>query len=279
MGSVVDWKRSGDYTDIIYETAEGIAKITIKRPEVHNAFRPQTLFELQHAFNVARDDSSIGVIILTGAGDKAFCSGGDQKIRGDDGYLGDDEVARQGIGRLNVLDLQVQIRRLPKPVIAMVAGYSIGGGNVLQICCDLTIAADNARFGQTGPKVGSFDGGYGSWLLAQTVGLKKAREIWYLCRQYTAQEALEMGMVNAVVPLERLEEETVAWARELLEKSPLAIRMLKGALNAVTDGAAGMQQFAGDATMLYYMSEEAQEGRDAFKEKRRPRFDKFPRRP
>jgi naphthoate synthase len=279
VGSVVDWKRSGDYTDIIYETAEGIAKITINRPEVHNAFRPQTLFELQHAFNVARDDSSIGVIILTGAGDKAFCSGGDQKIRGDDGYLGDDEVARQGIGRLNVLDLQVQIRRLPKPVIAMVAGYSIGGGNVLQICCDLTIAADNARFGQTGPKVGSFDGGYGSWLLAQTVGLKKAREIWYLCRQYTAQEALEMGMVNAVVPLERLEEETVAWARELLEKSPLAIRMLKGALNAVTDGAAGMQQFAGDATMLYYMSEEAQEGRDAFKEKRRPRFDKFPRRP
>lgn len=279
MGSVVDWKRSGDYTDIIYETAEGIAKITINRPEVHNAFRPQTLFELQHAFNVARDDSSIGVIILTGAGDKAFCSSGDQKIRGDDGYLGDDEVARQGIGRLNVLDLQVQIRRLPKPVIAMVAGYSIGGGNVLQICCDLTIAADNARFGQTGPKVGSFDGGYGSWLLAQTVGLKKAREIWYLCRQYTAQEALEMGMVNAVVPLERLEEETVAWARELLEKSPLAIRMLKGALNAVTDGAAGMQQFAGDATMLYYMSEEAQEGRDAFKEKRRPRFDKFPRRP
>jgi len=279
VGSVVDWKRSGDYTDIIYETAEGIAKITINRPEVHNAFRPQTLFELQHAFNVARDDSSIGVIILTGAGDKAFCSGGDQKIRGDDGYLGDDEVARQGIGRLNVLDLQVQIRRLPKPVIAMVAGYSIGGGNVLQICCDLTIAADNARFGQTGPKVGSFDGGYGSWLLAQTVGLKKAREIWYLCRQYTAQEALEMGMVNAVVPLERLEEETVAWARELLEKSPLAIRMLKGALNAVTDGAASMQQFAGDATMLYYMSEEAQEGRDAFKEKRRPRFDKFPRRP
>src|SRR5690606_7149263 len=279
VGSVVDWKRSGDYTDIIYETAEGIAKITINRPEVHNAFRPQTLFELQHAFNVARDDSSIGVIILTGAGDKAFCSGGDQKIRGDDGYLGDDEVARQGIGRLNVLDLQVQIRRLPKPVIAMVAGYSAGGGDVLQICCDLTIAADHARFGQTGPKVGSFDGGYGSWLLAQTVGLKKAREIWYLCRQYTAQEALEMGMVNAVVPLERLEEETVAWARELLEKSPLAIRMLKGALNAVTDGAAGMQQFAGDATMLYYMSEEAQEGRDAFKEKRRPRFDKFPRRP
>ncbi|GAB3213098.1 1,4-dihydroxy-2-naphthoyl-CoA synthase [Marinactinospora thermotolerans] len=279
MSSVIDWKRSGDYTDIIYETAEGIAKITINRPERHNAFRPQTLFELQDAFNIARDDSRVGVIIFTGAGDQAFCSGGDQKIRGDDGYMGDDAVARQGIGRLNVLDLQVQIRRLPKPVICMVAGWSIGGGNVLQVCCDLTIAADNAKFGQTGPKVGSFDGGYGSWLLAQTVGLKKAREIWYLCRQYSAQEALEMGMVNAVVPLERLEEETVAWARELLEKSPLALRMLKGAINAVSDGAAGMQQFAGDATMLYYMSEEAQEGRDAFKEKRRPEFEKFPRRP
>ncbi|RCV50254.1 1,4-dihydroxy-2-naphthoyl-CoA synthase [Marinitenerispora sediminis] len=279
MSSVVDWQRSGEYTDIIYETAEGIAKITINRPERHNAFRPQTLFELQDAFNVARDDSEVGVIIFTGAGDKAFCSGGDQKIRGDDGYMGDDDVARKGIGRLNVLDLQVQIRRLPKPVIAMVAGWSIGGGNVLQVCCDLTIAADNARFGQTGPKVGSFDGGYGSWLLAETVGLKKAREIWYLCRQYTAQEALDMGMVNTVVPLERLEEETVAWARELLEKSPLALRMLKGAINAVSDGAAGMQQFAGDATMLYYMSEEAQEGRDAFREKRRPEFDRFPRRP
>ncbi|MFC7328577.1 1,4-dihydroxy-2-naphthoyl-CoA synthase [Marinactinospora rubrisoli] len=279
MSSVVNWQRSGDYTDIIYETAEGIAKITINRPERHNAFRPQTLFELQHAFNVARDDDEVGVIIFTGAGDKAFCSGGDQKIRGDDGYMGDDEVARKGIGRLNVLDLQVQIRRLPKPVIAMVAGWSIGGGNVLQVCCDLTIAADNARFGQTGPKVGSFDGGYGSWLLAETVGLKKAREIWYLCRQYTAEEALQMGMINTVVPLERLEEETVAWARELLEKSPLALRMLKGALNAVSDGAAGMQQFAGDATMLYYMSEEAQEGRDAFKEKRRPEFERFPRRP
>ncbi|WP_026120583.1 1,4-dihydroxy-2-naphthoyl-CoA synthase [Nocardiopsis potens] len=279
MVSGVDWKRSGEYTDIVYETAEGIAKITINRPEVHNAFRPQTLFELQQAFNIARDDSEVGVIIFTGAGDQAFCSGGDQKIRGEDGYLGDDAVARQGIGRLNVLDLQVQIRRLPKPVICMVAGWSIGGGNVLQVCCDLTIAADNAKFGQTGPKVGSFDGGYGSWLLAQTVGLKKAREIWYLCRQYSAQEALDMGMVNTVVPLERLEEETVAWAREMLEKSPLALRMVKGAINAVSDGAAGMQQFAGDATMLYYMSEEAQEGRDAFKEKRRPEFDRFPRRP
>ncbi|APC36133.1 MULTISPECIES: 1,4-dihydroxy-2-naphthoyl-CoA synthase [Nocardiopsis] len=279
MSSVIDWQRSGEYSDIIYETAEGIAKITINRPERHNAFRPQTLFELQDAFNLARDDSSVGVIIFTGAGDQAFCSGGDQKIRGEDGYMGDDAVARQGIGRLNVLDLQVQIRRLPKPVIAMVAGWSIGGGNVLQVCCDLTIAADNAKFGQTGPKVGSFDGGYGSWLLAETVGLKKAREIWYLCRQYSAQEALDMGMVNTVVPLEDLEKETVAWAREMLEKSPLALRMLKGAINAVSDGAAGMQQFAGDATMLYYMSEEAQEGRDAFKEKRSPEFDKFPRRP
>ncbi|GAB3496721.1 1,4-dihydroxy-2-naphthoyl-CoA synthase [Nocardiopsis coralliicola] len=277
--SGVEWQRSGDYTDIIYETAEGIAKITINRPERHNAFRPQTLFELQDAFANARDDSEVGVIIFTGAGDQAFCSGGDQKIRGDDGYMGDDAVAKQGIGRLNVLDLQVQIRRLPKPVICMVAGWSIGGGNVLQVTCDLTIAADNAKFGQTGPKVGSFDGGYGAWLLAETVGLKKAREIWYLCRQYSAQEALDMGMVNTVVPLERLEEETVGWAREMLAKSPLALRMVKGAINAVSDGAAGMQQFAGDATMLYYMSEEAQEGRDAFKEKRRPEFDRFPRRP
>lgn len=272
--STIDWKRSGDYEDIFYETAEGIAKITINRPERRNAFRPTTLFELQDAFNRARDDGEIGVIILTGAGTEAFCSGGDQKIRGDDGYIGPD-----GIGRLNVLDLQVQIRRLPKPVIAMVAGYAVGGGHVLHVCCDLTIAADNAKFGQTGPKVGSFDGGYGAWLLAETVGLKKAREIWYLCRLYDAQEALAMGLVNAVVPLERLEEETIAWCRELLEKSPLALRMLKGALNAVTDGAAGMQQFAGDATLLYYMSEEAQEGRDAFKEKRKPDFSRFPRRP
>ena len=275
---MIEWKREpqGDreYADIVYETAEGIAKITINRPEVRNAFRPTTLFELSHAFNAARDDPAIGVIILTGAGTQAFCSGGDQKIRGDDGY-----VDAHGVGRLNVLDLQVQIRRTPKPVIAMVAGYAIGGGHVLHVCCDLTIAADNAIFGQTGPKVGSFDGGYGSWLLAETVGLKKAREIWYLCRQYTAQQALDMGLVNTVVPLERLEEETVAWARELLERSPLALRMLKGALNAVTDGAAGMQQFAGDATLLFYMSEEAQEGRDAFKEKRRPDFARFPRRP
>jgi naphthoate synthase len=276
---VIDWKASGprdgeQYTDIVYETAEGIAKITINRPEVRNAFRPTTLFELSNAFSVARDDPEVGVIILTGAGTQAFCSGGDQKIRGDDGYVDD-----HGVGRLNVLDLQVQIRRTPKPVIAMVAGYAVGGGHVLHVCCDLTIAADNAIFGQTGPKVGSFDGGYGSWLLAATVGLKKAREIWYLCRQYSATEAQQMGLVNTVVPLERLEEETVTWARELLEKSPLALRMLKGALNTVTDGAAGMQQFAGDATLLYYMSEEAQEGRDAFKQKRRPDFARFPRRP
>jgi len=276
---VVDWKSSGpadgkDYTDIRYETAEGIAKITINRPEVRNAFRPTTLFELSHAFNVARDDSEIGVIILTGAGDKAFCSGGDQRVRGDDGYLDS-----HGVGRLNVLDLQVQIRRTPKPVIAMVAGYAIGGGHVLHVCCDLTIAADNAIFGQTGPKVGSFDAGYGSSLLAATVGLKKAREIWYLCRQYNAAEALQMGLVNTVVPLDRLEEETVTWAREMLAKSPIALRMLKGALNAVTDGAAGMQQFAGDATMLFYMSDEAQEGRNAYLEKRAPDFANFPRRP
>jgi naphthoate synthase len=276
---VIEWKRQlphggQEYTDIVYETAEGIAKITINRPEVRNAFRPATLFELSRAFNAARDDPGIGVIILTGAGTQAFCSGGDQKIRGDDGYLD-----ASGVGRLNVLDLQVQIRRTPKPVIAMVAGYAIGGGHVLHVCCDLTVAADNAIFGQTGPKVGSFDGGYGSWLLAETVGLKKAREIWYLCRQYSARQALDMGLVNTVVPLERLEEETVAWARELLERSPLALRMLKGALNAVTDGAAGMQQFAGDATLLFYMSEEAQEGRDAFREKRRPDFARFPRRP
>lgn len=271
---VLDWKSSGSYEDIRYETAEGIAKITIDRPHVRNAFRPTTLFELSRAFDAARDDRDVGVIVLTGSGDEAFCSGGDQKIRGDDGY-----VDPQGVGRLNVLDLQVQMRRTPKPIIAMVAGYAIGGGHVLHVCCDLTIAADNAVFGQTGPSVGSFDGGYGSWLLAATVGLKKAREIWYLCRRYSAEEAREMGLVNTVVPLERLEGETVSWCREMLDKSPLALRMLKGSLNAVTDGAAGMQQFAGDATMLYYMSDEAQEGRDAFKEKRRPDFDQFPRRP
>ncbi len=271
---MIDWARSGDYEDILYEVSEGIAKITINRPEVRNAFRPQTLFELSSAFEVARDDPSVGVVILTGAGTKAFCSGGDQRVRGSDGYMD-----AKGVGRLNVLDLQVQIRRLPKPVIAMVAGFAIGGGHVLHVVCDLTIAADNAIFGQTGPKVGSFDGGYGAGLLARMVGQKKAREIWYLCRQYDAQEALEMGLVNAVVPLDSLETETVAWAREMLQKSPLALRLLKAAFNADTDGLAGIQQLAGDATLLYYMSDEAQEGRDAYLEKRPPRFDKFPRRP
>ena len=270
----MDWEGHDGYEDILYETRPGIAKITINRPEVRNAFRPKTLFELADAFNRARDDLEVGVIIFTGAGDEAFCSGGDQRVRGDDGYKDD-----HGIGRLNVLDLQVQIRRLPKPVIAMVAGYAIGGGHVLHIVCDLTIAADNARFGQTGPKVGSFDGGYGSGLLARIVGHKKAREIWYLCRQYDANEALEMGLVNTVVPLDRLEEETVAWADRMLEMSPLALRLLKASFNADTDGLAGVQQLAGDATLLYYMSEEAQEGRDAYVEKRRPEFDKFPKRP
>jgi naphthoate synthase len=268
------WSRGGEYEDIWYDTMDGIAKITINRPEVRNAFRPRTLFELSHAFNVARDDPEVGVIILTGAGDEAFCSGGDQRIRGDDGYRDD-----HGVGRLNVLDLQVQIRRTPKPVVAMVAGYAIGGGHVLHIVCDLTVAADNARFGQTGPRVGSFDGGYGSGLLARIVGQKKAREIWFLCEQYDAQEALAMGLVNRVVPLARLEEETVAWARRMLQHSPLALRMLKAGMNAADDGLAGIQQLAGDATLLYYLSEEAQEGRDAYVEKRRPDFSRFPRRP
>lgn len=268
------WEASGGYQDIIYETWDGIAKITINRPEVRNAFRPKTLFELSDAFDRARDDSTIGVIIFTGAGDLAFCSGGDQRVRGDDGYIDD-----QGIGRLNVLDLQVQIRRLPKPVIAMVAGYAIGGGHVLHIVCDLTVAADNARFGQTGPKVGSFDGGYGAGMLARIVGHKKAREIWYLCLEYDATEALEMGLVNKVVPLAALEQETVAWAHRMLEMSPLSLRLLKASFNADTDGLAGVQQLAGDATLLYYMSEEAQEGRNAYIEKRKPRFDKFPKRP
>ncbi len=274
-----DWQAVGDFRDIRYETAEGIAKITICRPEVRNAFRPQTLFELQDAFNRARDDDSVGVIIFTGEGDHAFCSGGDQRIRGDDGYIGDDEVAQKGIGRLNVLDLQIQIRRTPKPVIAMVAGYAIGGGHVLHVVCDLTIAADNARFGQTGPRVGSFDGGYGSGLLARSIGQKRAREIWFLCRQYTAEEAYEMGMVNTVVPLEALEEETVAWCREMLQHSPLAMRMIKASMNAADDGLAGIQQLAGDATLLYYLTDEAQEGRDAYVNKRKPDFDQFPKRP
>jgi naphthoate synthase len=275
-----EWQPVGDWTDIKYElSGDGVAKITINRPEVRNAFRPQTLFELQAAFNLARDDDRVGVIILTGQGDWAFCSGGDQRIRGNDGYIGDDEVAHKGIGRLNVLDLQVQIRRLPKPVVAMVAGYAMGGGHVLHICCDLSIAADNARFGQTGPKVGSFDGGYGSGLLARQIGQKRSREVWFLCRQYGAEQAYEWGLVNQVVPLEDLEEETMAWAREMLTMSPLALRMLKASHNAVDDGLAGIQQLAGDATLLFYMTEEAQEGRDAYTSKRTPDFAKFPKRP
>jgi len=277
------WESRGEYGDIRYEVSTGadtgIAKITINRPEVRNAFRPQTLFELQDAFNLARDDDTVGVIILTGQGDAAFCSGGDQRIRGNDGYIGDDATARKGIGRLNVLDLQVQIRRTPKPVVAMVAGYAIGGGHVLHICCDLTIAADNARFGQTGPKVGSFDGGYGSGLLARQIGQKRSREVWFRCKQYGAEQAYDWGLVNEVVPLADLELETVQWAREMLAESPLALRMLKAAHNAVDDGLAGIQQLAGDATLLFYMTDEAQEGRDAFKEKRRPEFEKFPKRP
>jgi naphthoate synthase len=270
----VHWERQGDYEDIRYETAEGIAKLTICRPEVRNAFRPKTLYELSDAFERARDDPRVGVVVLTGEGPEAFCSGGDQRVRGNDGY-----VDEQGIGRLNVLDLQIQIRRLPKPVVAMVAGYAIGGGHVLHLVCDLTIAADNARFGQTGPKVGSFDGGYGAGLLARTVGRKKAAEIWFLCDQYDAQQALDMGLVNTVVPLAELEATTVEWCRKMLAKSPLALRLLKAGLNADSDGLAGIQQLAGDATLLYYMTEEAQEGRNAFREKRRPDFAKFPRRP
>ena len=273
------WRRSGEWRDIRYETAEGMAKITIDRPEVRNAFRPQTVGELSAAFRLAQDDPEVGVVILTGEGPDAFCSGGDQKIRGDDGYMGDDSVGRAGIGRLNVLDLQIQIRRCPKPVVAMVAGYAIGGGHVLHVVCDLTIAADNARFGQTGPKVGSFDGGYGSGLLARSVGQKKAREIWFLCRQYDAEQALAMGLVNAVVPLADLEAETVRWCREMLALSPMALRLLKASMNAADDGLAGIQQLAGDATLLFYLSEEAQEGRNAFQEKRPPDFSRFPRRP
>ena len=279
-GSAVVWTPVKEYSDIKYEISEdGIAKITINRPEVRNAFRPQTLFQLQEAFNLARDDQRVGVIILTGEGEHAFCSGGDQRIRGNDGYIGDDEVAKQGVGRLNVLDLQVQIRRTPKPIVAMIAGYAIGGGHVLHICCDLSIAADNARFGQTGPKVGSFDGGYGSGLLAAQIGQKRAREIWFLCRQYDAQTALDWGLVNAVVPYEELEAETVKWCREMLSMSPLALRMLKASLNAADDGLAGIQQLAGDATLLFYLSEEAQEGRNAYVEKRDPDFSQFPKRP
>ena len=270
----IEWQSSREYTDIRYETAEGIAKITINRPEVRNAFRPHTIFELRNAFAAAREDRTVGVVILTGAGSEAFCSGGDQRVRGAAGYVGDD-----GVPRLNVLDLQREIRTLPKPVIAMVAGYAIGGGHVLHLVCDLTIAADNAVFGQTGPRVGSFDAGYGATYMARIVGHKKAREIWYLCRRYSAEEALEIGLVNTVVPLARLEEETVVWCREILANSPLAIRCLKAAFNADTDGLAGLQELAGNTTLMFYMCEEAQEGRNAFLEKRPPDYSRFPRLP
>ncbi|GER90157.1 1,4-dihydroxy-2-naphthoyl-CoA synthase [Dictyobacter vulcani] len=272
--AVLQWQNVGDYQDIIFEKADGIAKVTINRPEVRNAFRPQTVDELIKAFTICRDDAEVGVVILTGMGDKAFCSGGDQRIRGEGGYVGSD-----GVPRLNVLELQKLIKYIPKPVIAMVAGYAIGGGHVLHLICDLTIAAENARFGQTGPRVGSFDAGWGATYLARVVGHKKAREIWYLCRQYDAQEALDMGLVNTVVPLELLEEETVRWCQEILEKSPIALRFLKAAFNADTDGLAGIQALAGDATMLYYMTEEGKEGKNAFLEKRKPDFSKFPRLP
>ena len=272
-------KGGSEFVDVKYEVGDGIAKITINRPEVRNAFRPQTIIELQQAFSLARDNSEVGVIILTGEGSEAFCSGGDISVRGDDGYLGDDELAKSGVGRLNVLDLQIQIRRTPKPVIAMVAGWAIGGGHVLHVVCDLTIAAENAKFGQTGPMVGSFDGGYGSGLLAASVGQKKAREIWFMTRQYDAQEALAMGLINTVVPIDQLEAETVSWCREMLRNSPMALRLLKSSMNAADDGLAGVQQLAGDATLLFYLSEEGQEGRDAYKEKRAPDFGKFPKRP
>src|SRR5881398_179040 len=270
------WIKLHDFQDIKYErTDDGIAKITINRPEVRNAFRPLTVSEMKQALDMARDDGEIGVVVLTGEGPDAFCSGGDQRVRGKGGYVDPNEK----IPRLNILDVQKQIRSMPKPVVAMVAGYAIGGGHVLHVVCDLTIAAENARFGQTGPRVGSFDGGYGSGLLARIVGQKKAREIWFLCRQYDAQQALEMGLVNKVVPLADLEKETVAWCRRILELSPLALRMIKAGMNAADDGLAGIQQLAGDATLLYYMSEEAQEGRDAYVQKRKPNFSKFPKRP
>lgn len=270
----IKWIESGKYEDIKYHKFEGIAKITINRPERRNAFRPQTVFEMSDALMNAREDEKIGVIILTGEGKEAFCSGGDQKIRGDAGYKD-----AKGVNRLNVLDFQRQMRTCPKPIIAMIAGYAIGGGHILHLLCDISIAADNAIFGQTGPKVGSFDGGYGSSYMARIVGQKKAREIWFLCRQYNAKQALDMGLVNTVVPYERLEEETVQWCKEILANSPIAIRCLKAALNADCDGQAGLQELAGNATMLFYMTEEGQEGRNAFVEKRKPDFSKFPKRP
>lgn len=270
----MNWQTSDKYQDIIYEKGEGIARITINRPEVRNAFRPQTVMEMIDAFEDAREDQTVGVVILTGAGEKAFCSGGDQKVRGDAGYIGSDSVPR-----LNVLDLQRQIRFLPKPVIAAVSGYAIGGGHVLHLVCDLTIAAENAVFGQTGPRVGSFDAGYGAALLARVVGHKKAREIWYLCRQYSAADALQMGLVNTVVPVDRLQDEAIEWAKQMLSHSPTALRFLKASFIADTDGLAGLQLIAGEATRLFYMSEEGQEGRDAYLEKRAPDFSRFPRLP
>jgi len=275
----IEWASAAEYGDIRYEKGDGIAKITIDRPEVRNAFRPQTLAELRDAFARARDDLDVGAIIFTGAGEEAFCSGGDQRIRGDDGYIGDDEVAQQGVGRLDVGDLHVQIRRIPKPVVAMVAGYAVGGGHILHLVCDLTIAADNARFGQTGPRVGSFDGGFGASLLARNVGVKRAKEVWFLCRLYDAGEALEMGLVNAVVPLAELERETVAWCREMTHLSPLSLRLLKASFNAEEDGLTGLQQLSHDATLLFYMTEEGQEGRNAYQQGRAPDFSKYPRRP
>jgi naphthoate synthase len=270
-----DWQSAGDYEDIRFETAEGIAKITINRPEVRNAFRPETLIEISDALERAREDTDVGVIVLTGEGPLAFCSGGDQNVRGDSGYV----PKGAAVGRFHVTDLHIQMRRLPKPIVAMVAGYAVGGGHVLHVVCDLTIAADNAVFGQTGPKVGSFDGGFGAGLLAAQVGQKKAKEIWFLCRQYDAEEALDMGLVNTVVSLEDLEVETVQWCREMLELSPFALRLLKASFNATEDGLSGIQQLAHDTNLLFYGSEEAQEGRDAYREKRKPDFGKFPRRP
>lgn len=273
--TAIAWTASGEYDDIRYETSEdGIAKITICRPEVHNAFRPQTIIELSKAFTVAREDERVGVIILTGEGDKAFCSGGDQRVRGDSGYKTDENA----VGRFHVTDLHVQMRRTPKPIVAMVAGWAIGGGHVLHLVCDLTIAADNARFGQVGPKVGSFDGGFGASVLSDLVGPKKAKEIWFLCRQYDATEALDMGLVNTVVPLAELEETTVAWCREMMQHSPFALRLLKSSFHAHEDGYAGIQQLAHDTNLLFYGSEEAQEGREAFKQRRTPDFAQFPRR-
>ncbi len=272
----VDWTAAGAYEDIRYEhSGDGIAKVTIDRPEVRNAFRPQTIIEISDALERAREDASVGVIVLTGEGPLAFCSGGDQRVRGDTGYMPEGA----SVGRFHVTDLHVQIRRLPKPVVAMVAGYAVGGGQILHLVCDLTIAADNARFGQTGPRVGSWDGGYGAGLLRDLVGPKKAKEFWFLCRQYDAQQALAMGLVNTVVPLDRLEDETVGWCREMLALSPFALRLAKASFNAHEDGYAGIQQLAHDANLLFYGSEEAQEGRDAYREKRAPDFSRFPRRP